>query len=75
MSEISGFVDCVSLSCPSVFLKTQQKMAEIGPGESIEVLTENPVINQLLIDYRVKGYKVLSSSTDQFGVIHILVQK
>jgi TusA-related sulfurtransferase len=75
MFEINGFVDCVSLACPSIFLKTQQKMAEMKRGDTVEVLTESPDIDQLLIDYRVKGYKVLGTSTDELGVAHIIIEK
>jgi len=75
MAQVNGFVDCVSLACPSVYLKTIQKLADMQLGDVIEVITRSSSVDQLIINFRVAGHKVLRSTTDELGVSHIFVEK
>ncbi|MBE0431235.1 MAG: sulfurtransferase TusA family protein [Dehalococcoidia bacterium] len=40
--EISETLDCIGLYCPMPILKTREKMDELGVGEVLEVLADDP---------------------------------
>lgn len=42
VEEVSETLDCIGLYCPMPILKTREKMDEIGVGEVLEVLADDP---------------------------------
>ncbi len=75
MAIVATYLDCVSLECPSVFMRSMEKLATMRPRQVLEVITESHTPDQLIIDYKVKGYHVLSARKDKSGFYHILVEK
>ncbi len=75
MESYSTLLDCVTSVCPSVFMKSMEKLATMPRGQILEVITDSHTPDQLIIDYKVKGYEVLNARRDKSGFYHILVEK
>ncbi len=75
MAMDATYLDCVASECPSVFMKSMEKLATMRRGQVLEVITTSRTPDQLIIDYKVEGYKVLSTRRDKAGAYHILVEK
>ncbi len=64
MATTTAFLDCVSLACPSVYLKTMEKLDVMQSGEVLEVITDTTTVDQLIFDYEVKSHRVLNAGKD-----------
>ncbi len=76
MQPIAGFVDCVSLPCPSVLASTVQKLGEVNPGSNIEVICEErQSAGQLMLEVVKLGHKVIEVNYDLLGNIRVVIEK
>ncbi len=74
--HVTGFVDCVSLPCPSIFTSVIEKIDQVNPGSIIEVICDDRVEAGSLLDKIPSiGHKVLGVDEDAQRNIRILIEK
>ncbi len=62
------------LLCPMPVIRTQNKVAELAPGDTLEVVCTDPgVLNDIPAWCRINGHKVLETH-EQDGEITLLVE-
>lgn len=61
---IARSVDCIGDSCPRPQLMTKKAVKEIGPGEVVEVLVDNP-----------SSVEALPPMCDELGAVHLETQQ
>jgi tRNA 2-thiouridine synthesizing protein A len=58
-------LDARRLLCPMPVIRVQNKVAELNPGETIEVVCTDPgVLNDIPAWCRINGHKVLDTRQD-----------
>ncbi len=76
MIKIAGFVDCVSLTCPSILTNTVLKLREVPPGSVIEVICgDREEAGRLIAEIPKLGHKVSGVDVDPLQNIRILVER
>ena len=67
-------LDARRLLCPMPVIRVQNKVAELTPGDTLEVVCTDPgVLNDIPAWCRINGHRVLSSQ-QQDGEITLLIQ-
>lgn len=67
-------VNARRLFCPMPVIRTQDKIADLQPGDTVEVLATDPgAINDITAWCRINGHTVLESENDD-GEIRMLVK-
>ncbi len=62
------------LLCPMPVIRTQNKVEELEPGDTLEVLATDPgVLNDIPAWCRINGHKVLDSG-ERDGEVYVLLQ-
>jgi tRNA 2-thiouridine synthesizing protein A len=68
-------LDCVGLYCPMPIVHTAKKMKELKPGQVLEVLADDPGIEQDMPNWcKTTGNEFLGIEEDK-GVYKVLVRK
>lgn len=67
-------LDARRLLCPMPVIRVQNKVAELSPGETLEVVCTDPgVLNDIPAWCRINGHQVLDSC-QQDGEITLLIK-
>ena len=67
-------LDARRLLCPMPVIRTQDKVEQLSPGDTLEVVCTDPgVLNDIPAWCRINGHKVLQSS-EQDGEITLLIE-
>ncbi len=76
MGMLVGLVDCASVYCPDVVLKTVESLVTATPGDIVEVIcgTREEAI-ALMKDCENLGHKVISIDQDRAGNYRLEIEK
>ncbi len=63
-------LDAKRLMCPMPVIRTQDKVAELNVGDTLEVICTDPgALNDIPAWCRINGHEVISSSEDKGDVV------
>ncbi len=63
-------LDARRLLCPMPVIKTQERIAQLQPGDTLEVRCTDPgALSDIPAWCRVHGHKILATSSDDTGVV------
>lgn len=75
MSEAKQTLDARGLNCPLPILRTKKAMAQLGTGETLQVIATDPgSVKDLDAFCRQTGHQMLSS-TEGSGEFQFMIQK
>lgn len=67
------YLDARNMLCPLPVIKTQDKVAEMNPGDLLEVTCTDPgALNDIPAWCRINGHTVVSTSEDDGNVIIVV---
>ena len=63
-------LDARRLLCPMPVIKAQERIAQLQPGDTLEVRCTDPgALNDIPAWCRVHGHEILATSSDDTGVV------
>jgi len=68
-------VDCVGLYCPMPIVKTSQEIKELGEGEILEVIADDPGIKSDMPAWCAKTGHEFLGIEERDGEYHVFVRK
>ena len=69
----SHTLDARNMLCPMPVIKTQNKVAELNPGDTLEVICTDPgALNDIPAWCRINGHKVIETCDQNEEVLIIL---
>lgn len=68
-------VDCVGLYCPMPIVKTSQEIKELGEGEVLEVVADDPGIKSDMPAWCAKTGHQFLGIEERDGEYHVFVRK
>ena len=67
-------LDARRLFCPMPVIRTQDRVAELQPGDTLEIVSTDPgALNDIPAWCRINGHKVLETRK-QDGEVHLLIE-
>ncbi len=67
-------LDCRRLLCPMPVIRVQDRVAELEPGDELEVTATDPgVLNDIPAWCRINGHQVLDTREEN-GEYHLLIR-
>ncbi|MHA2141152.1 MAG: sulfurtransferase TusA family protein [Candidatus Thorarchaeota archaeon] len=75
-SEPVEILDCIGLFCPQPLFQTREAIDEIGAGEILEMLTDDPAAKEDIKRFcKRTGHELLSFERLEDGVQRFLIRK
>ncbi|MHA1731443.1 MAG: sulfurtransferase TusA family protein [Promethearchaeota archaeon] len=75
MEKPAKIIDCVGLFCPEPLFQTREGIDEIGVGEVLEVLADDPAADEDLHRFVKRTGHELVGFEDNDGVFRFLIKK
>ena len=73
--DVNDLLDCYGLFCPEPLFQTREKLEQLGPGEILEVLADDPASDEDIKRFcNRSGHKLLKFENKN-GEFRFLIQK
>jgi len=75
-SRVDRRLDCLGLYCPEPVFRTRLELDEMGVGETLEVVADDPAADSDIHSLVKRlGQEIVSSTNDEGGAIRIVIKK